>query len=55
MGVLFEVTDVDFQLSVTHSSFLDETWVVPTFQSLSLAPIKTLNIKLRYAHYTHTH
>ena len=29
MGLLFEVTELDFELDVDSSSFLDETWVIP--------------------------
>ena len=29
MGILFEVTELDFQLQVECSAFLDETWVIP--------------------------
>ncbi len=47
MAVLFEVTNVDFQLTLSNSSFLDETWVLPVVQSISIAPVKTLNTLLR--------
>lgn len=47
MEVLFEVTDIDFQLAVSNSSFLNETWVIPHMQDVSIAPVKTLSIKLR--------
>ena len=29
MSILFEVTAVDFFLNQHHSSFLDETWIIP--------------------------
>lgn len=29
MGLLFEVTELDFELEVDNSSFLDETWIIP--------------------------
>ncbi|XP_064406493.1 uncharacterized protein LOC135351436 [Halichondria panicea] len=48
MAVLFEVTNVDFQLTLSNSSFLDETWVLPVVQSISIAPVKTLNTLLSY-------
>ncbi len=47
MELLFEVTALDFQLMVDHSSFLDESWVIPVFKSISLPPIKTLDIKVK--------
>ncbi len=49
MAVLFEVTNIDFQLTVTNSSFLDETWVLPVVLPISIAPVKTLNMLLRYS------
>ena len=48
MCLLFEVTEIDFQLLVDHSSFLDESWVVPVFRGVQLPPIKTLDVKLKY-------
>ena len=47
MAILFNVTEIDFQLSLDSSSYLDETWVIPVYKALSLPPIKTLSIKLR--------
>ena len=29
MKLLFELTELDFQLNLDHSSFLDETWTIP--------------------------
>ena len=29
MALLFEATELDFELEVDNSSFLDETWVIP--------------------------
>ena len=29
MSLLFEVTDLDFQLGIENSSFLDKTWTIP--------------------------
>ena len=47
MELLFEVTALDFQLLVDHSSFLDESWVIPVFREVHLPPIKTLDIKVK--------
>lgn len=47
MKLLFEVTEVDFELLVDHSSFLDETWVIPVYKTIHLPPLKSLDIKLR--------
>ena len=62
MSVLFGVTELDFQLRVECSAFLDETWVIPVspaqkpvqqvclvfqvFVPHKLPPIKTLDIKV---------
>ena len=47
MQLLFQLTEVEFELSVEQSSFLDETWVIPVFKQIQLPPIKTLDLKLR--------
>ncbi len=47
MRLLFEVTEVDFELSVDQSSFLDETWIIPVFKTVQLPPIRTLDVKVR--------
>lgn len=46
MGLLFEVTELDFELEVDNSSFLDETWIIPVFLPRKLPPIKTLDMKV---------
>ena len=33
MSLLFEVTELDFKLSVENSGFLDETWTIPVSES----------------------
>lgn len=47
MKLLFEVTEVDFELSVELSSFLDETWVIPVVKTIHLPPLKSLDIKIK--------
>jgi len=36
MSILFEVTAVDFFLNQHHSSFLDETWIIPVRPAAAL-------------------
>ena len=43
MRLLFEVTEVDFELSVEQSSFLDETWVIPVMKTVHIPPLKSLD------------
>ena len=47
MKLLFEVTELDFELSIDQSSFLDESWIVPIFKKIELPPLQTLDIKVR--------
>lgn len=47
MRLLFEVTEVDFELSVEQSSFLDETWVIPVQKTIHLPPLKSLDTKVK--------
>lgn len=47
MRLLFEVTEVDFELSVEQSSFLDETWVIPLLKTIRLPPLKSLDVKVK--------
>ena len=42
MSILFEVTEVDFELDVEDSSFLDETWIIPVRQLLLPPPLSPL-------------
>lgn len=46
MALLFELTELDFQLEVEKCSFLNETWTIPVFQYCKLAPIRVLDIKV---------
>ena len=46
MQILFRVTEVDFDLNLEHSSFLDESWVVPVYKKIPLPPLKQLDLKV---------
>lgn len=46
ISLLFEVTAVEFSLNHHHSSFLDETWIIPTFHRVVLPPLKTLDMQV---------
>lgn len=48
MKLLFELTELDFQLNLDHSSFLDETWTIPVYQLIHLPPIRTLDLKVAF-------
>ena len=39
MEVLFELTELDFQLSTDICSFLDETWTIPVYIYSSTPPL----------------
>lgn len=43
MEILFQTTELDFDLDHQKSSFLDETWVIPIYKTYRIAPIKTLD------------
>jgi len=48
MSLLFEATALDFELSIENSSFLDSTWTIPVCLTVTLPPIKILDITVGY-------
>lgn len=46
MALLFELTELDFELDEEKCSFLNETWTIPVFQHCKLAPIRVLDVKV---------
>ncbi|XP_019853761.1 PREDICTED: uncharacterized protein LOC109583029 [Amphimedon queenslandica] len=47
MELLFQATEVDFDLDYKTSGFLNETWVIPVYVTYKLPPVKTLDIGVR--------
>jgi hypothetical protein len=47
MELLFQATEVDFELDYQSSGFLDETWIIPTYVTYKIHPVKTLDLFVR--------
>jgi len=45
-SLLYEVTEVNFQLRIKNASFLDETWALPVYRSYEFVPCKDLGLLL---------
>uniref|UniRef100_T1IN51 RUN domain-containing protein n=1 Tax=Strigamia maritima TaxID=126957 RepID=T1IN51_STRMM len=48
LSALQEVTELNFDLNVKNASFLDETWLLPIYQSYEFVPCYSLGIKIGY-------
>ena len=46
MQLLFQVTELNFDLDLDHSSFLDESWIVPIYKKIPLPPLKQLDLRV---------
>ena len=46
MQLLFSITEVNFDLNLEQCSFLDESWIIPIYEKISLPPVKELDLKL---------
>ena len=46
MQILFQVTELNFDLDLEHPSFLDESWIVPVYKKIPLPPVKQLDLRV---------
>lgn len=48
LSLLLQVSELNFQLCIKNNSFLDETWLIPSYRQLQLVPCIDLGLQLHH-------